>query len=99
MEGWKSIRERLTNAGVSINVQLVATPARAPERSPAVDANVFTVPVQHQALIHVWGIRHSQVTSQFLVKMWLNLKAHSGYSQNAICTSFWHLLQQGRRAS
>lgn len=73
MQGWKSIRERLTNAGVSINVQLVARPARTPERSLAVDANVLTVPVQHQALIHIWGIRHSQVTSQFLGKMWLIL--------------------------
>lgn len=99
VEGWKSIRERLTNAGVSINVQLVAAPARAPERSLAVDANVLTVPVQHQALIHIWGIRHSQVTSQFLGKMWLNLKAHSGYNQNAVCTSFWHLFQQAWRAS
>lgn len=98
MEAWKSIRERLTNAGVSIDVQLVAVPARAPERSPAVDANVLTVPVQHQALIHIWGIRHSQGTSQFLGKTWLNLKPHSGYSQNAVCSSFWHLFQQAWRA-
>lgn len=44
----------LTDAGVSVNVQLPAAPARAAERSCGVGANVLAASVQCRALVHIW---------------------------------------------
>lgn len=46
--------EKLTHAGVTVDVELVAGPAGALERPASVDAKVLTGSTQRQALIHIW---------------------------------------------
>lgn len=46
--------EKLTHAGATVDVELVAGPAGALERPASVDAKVLTGPTQRQALIHIW---------------------------------------------
>lgn len=44
------------HTGVAINVQLVAGPAGALERSLSVDANVLAGPIKCQTLIHICAV-------------------------------------------
>lgn len=49
-----NVGEKLTHTGVTVDVELVAGPAGALERSLGVDANVLTGSVHRQTLVYIW---------------------------------------------